>query len=70
MDNCLQPVLTAAWQKHRLALFEWDKKKIIAIFLYLSANEALEVVEILLAFSPFTCLHHPDATRHWQCAQN
>ncbi|TKV06135.1 hypothetical protein FDX19_21700 [Citrobacter sp. wls619] len=32
MDNCLQPVLTAAWQKHRRALFGWDKKKLSPFF--------------------------------------
>ncbi|HHW4412774.1 hypothetical protein HV183_07495 [Citrobacter freundii] len=56
MDNCLQPVLTAAWQKRIDVLFWSNKKKLSLNFDIYQLTKRAGAVEILLAFSSFFCL--------------
>jgi hypothetical protein len=70
VDNCLQPVWTVAWQKHPDSLFRRHKKKLSLFFDIYQLTKQPGMAGILLAFSSFSCLHHHDTARHWQCAQN
>ncbi|EGB2527653.1 hypothetical protein H7B52_003462 [Salmonella enterica] len=53
MDNCFQPVSPAAWQNRPLTFSPGDKKKIIAIFGRLLANEKGKIEAYTLTFCTF-----------------